>query len=96
MPEMPASTNLPPADPAEIEKLRHLGTPLAAIAQKAGTRAERDPTAIEIVELAGKAEVVLADVVQARFSGSDREQSPSGRLKAQSAWRFAHRVCGET
>ena len=56
------------ARPTEAEQLRDLGVLLAAIARKAATRFEGDPAAIELVELAGKAEALVAQMVKERTS----------------------------
>jgi hypothetical protein len=50
--------------PNDIEALRHLETLLAALARKAKTRFEGDPAAVELIELVGKAEAVVADLVK--------------------------------
>jgi len=52
------------AGSSEIGQLHHLGALLAAIARKAATRFGDEPAAIEMLELATKAEALVAEMVR--------------------------------
>jgi len=64
MSEQPTRTNLSSTISVDAEQLRQLSALLAVIARKAGTRFEGDPAAVEIAELAGKAEALVADLMR--------------------------------
>ncbi len=48
----------------QLGQLGQLGILLAAIARKAAARVENDPAAVELVDLAERAEVLVAELVR--------------------------------
>ena len=63
MSDRTASTQPPPTLQTDAEQLQQLRALVGAIARKAATRFEGDPAAVELVELARKAEDLVAEML---------------------------------
>jgi len=64
MSEQPTSANFPSTISVDVEQLMLLDALLVVIARRAGTRFEGDLVAVEIAELVGKAEALVANLTR--------------------------------